>query len=229
MNLQSLNQKWHGLPVWVWAAITVVVLYLAYRWWQNRSSSSSSNATDTTNSTDTAPDTGGPTDVSPTPTVINGDEVTTPLSPTPETTPITTTSEPSGGNGATTPPKHKSGKKKPHHHAPKKHVHTPGHGTKAHNTHGHTTHSGHSTHKKPSTKGTHSHKAIPKVTGPAIKPGQQETDVAKNAHNHPDVTAAKQAHAMNNTKKTPSHEKEPDKKPNEHRTVKKASKVPVHK
>ena len=43
MNLQSLNQKWHGLPIWAWAALTVIVGYVAFRYMKNRSSGGSSN------------------------------------------------------------------------------------------------------------------------------------------------------------------------------------------
>jgi hypothetical protein len=42
MNLQSLNQKWHGVPIWAWAAIVAVVGFFAYRYMKNRGSGGSS-------------------------------------------------------------------------------------------------------------------------------------------------------------------------------------------
>lgn len=44
MNLDSLNRKVHGLPVWAWAAITVIFLYVIYKWYSNRSGSSGGTA-----------------------------------------------------------------------------------------------------------------------------------------------------------------------------------------
>ncbi len=37
MNLDSLTKKWHGLPVWAWAAISAVGLYLIYYLYKKRS------------------------------------------------------------------------------------------------------------------------------------------------------------------------------------------------
>lgn len=44
MNLENLNRKWHGVPVWAWAAITLIVLYLGYRMLKHRGSGGSSNS-----------------------------------------------------------------------------------------------------------------------------------------------------------------------------------------
>jgi hypothetical protein len=44
MNLEALNRKVGGLPVWVWAAISVIVLYLGYKWYENRSGGSGSSS-----------------------------------------------------------------------------------------------------------------------------------------------------------------------------------------
>ena len=86
--------------------------------------------------------------------------------PAPEdNTPPDSGSTDPGGNGATTPPKHKSGKKpkEPHKRHPRPRR-VPGHGVKSRNHKGHVTHHGGSTKRKPSTKGTHSRRLIPKAT-----------------------------------------------------------------
>lgn len=58
--LQGLTKKWHGLPIWAWAAIVGLVLYLGYRWYSSRNSSSSSNATPSTAAASAqTPDTSG--------------------------------------------------------------------------------------------------------------------------------------------------------------------------
>lgn len=36
MNLESLNRKVYGLPVWAWAAIAGIVLIAAFRFFKNR-------------------------------------------------------------------------------------------------------------------------------------------------------------------------------------------------
>jgi len=46
-QLKSLNEKWHGLPKWVWGIGLAIILFLAYRWYQNRSSSTATPATNT--------------------------------------------------------------------------------------------------------------------------------------------------------------------------------------
>lgn len=44
MNLQSLNQKWHGVPIWAWAAMVAVIGFFVYRRLKNRGSGGSSNS-----------------------------------------------------------------------------------------------------------------------------------------------------------------------------------------
>lgn len=44
MNLQSLNQKWHGVPIWAWAALVAIVGFFVYRRLKNRASGGSSSS-----------------------------------------------------------------------------------------------------------------------------------------------------------------------------------------
>ena len=44
MNLRSLNEKWHGLPKWAWAAIVAGGMFLLYYLYKKRAASSA-NAT----------------------------------------------------------------------------------------------------------------------------------------------------------------------------------------
>lgn len=45
MNLEELQRKWHGLPIWAWAAIVLILGYMLYK---KFSGSSSSGGTATT-------------------------------------------------------------------------------------------------------------------------------------------------------------------------------------
>lgn len=47
MNLDSLKQKWHGVPVWGWALGTSVVLFLLYYLYKKRSGGSASTTSTT--------------------------------------------------------------------------------------------------------------------------------------------------------------------------------------
>ena len=44
MNLESLNKKVYGLPVWSWAVISALFLYVLYKWYKNRSASGGSGS-----------------------------------------------------------------------------------------------------------------------------------------------------------------------------------------
>jgi hypothetical protein len=44
MNLQSLNQKWHGVPIWAWAILVAVIGFFVYRKLKDRGSGGSSNS-----------------------------------------------------------------------------------------------------------------------------------------------------------------------------------------
>lgn len=144
--------------------------------------------------------------------------------PDEETTPPETTDTNPGGNGATTPPKHKSGRKPKHHHVPKEHKHVPGHGVKGRNTHGHPTHVGHSTKRKPSTKGHHSHRNIPTGSPPSKGEAERVNDVigAKTAHRN----VRQQTMPVNRDMKKIEEETKKGKKPPEHRVAKRSSRIP---
>lgn len=43
MNLESLNRKVYGLPVWAWAAIAGIVLIAAFRFFKNRAGGGSAS------------------------------------------------------------------------------------------------------------------------------------------------------------------------------------------
>lgn len=45
MNLASLKRKWHGLPVWAWAVITALMLYLLWIFLRNRGSGTNAATT----------------------------------------------------------------------------------------------------------------------------------------------------------------------------------------
>lgn len=85
--IQTLKRKGPGgIPIWGWAAITAVVLYLGYRWFQNRSGGSSSNAVDTSGSDQTpvdtsAVDSGVPPDTSTSGDVVGEPPVSTDVAP----------------------------------------------------------------------------------------------------------------------------------------------------
>ncbi len=42
-SLKGLTKKWHGLPLWAWAAVGAVVLYFGYRWYKNRTPAAAAN------------------------------------------------------------------------------------------------------------------------------------------------------------------------------------------
>ena len=55
MHLESLTQKWHGVPVWIWAFGASLVLYLGYRYYKGRSTTATATpAATTTAATDTS-------------------------------------------------------------------------------------------------------------------------------------------------------------------------------
>lgn len=62
---RQLNEKGPGgIPKWIYAAGAVILLYLAYRWYSNRSTSSSATTTDTTTDPSLAQPDNGTTDSS---------------------------------------------------------------------------------------------------------------------------------------------------------------------
>ena len=57
--LKGLTKKWHGLPIWAWAAIAGLVLYLGYRWYRNRNPSSANATPNSASSAVQTPDSSG--------------------------------------------------------------------------------------------------------------------------------------------------------------------------
>lgn len=57
--MESLTKKWHGVPIWAWVAGGLLVAYVGYRRFSNRSSSSSSQSGMTANPLNDSPLTGG--------------------------------------------------------------------------------------------------------------------------------------------------------------------------
>lgn len=58
--MKSLTRKWHGLPIWAWAAIVAVMLFLLYRYFQGRSSGTAASTSPTAAQTDTGAASGSP-------------------------------------------------------------------------------------------------------------------------------------------------------------------------